>query len=237
MTELQTTQTTTLLQRGIAAARAGRSQEARQLLQQVVALDPDNEMAWLWLSGLMATNEQKRTCLERVLLANPDNTYARAGLERLQFASPSGAAADETDIIKARLATVTGGCASKPPAEDLVMQANPTIEPVVKRFEPFSSFTDPEKRQEKVTEAMAESTQPSPPATWMPSASDSFETTCPVCDEPVSPVTRRCPRCFTPFNLEQLLARDKQALPPDSAQSLRTRRGGILGFLGAIIAS
>jgi len=50
----------------------------------VVQADPGNEMAWLWLSGLMTTDEHKRACLERVLQANPENVYARASLARLQ---------------------------------------------------------------------------------------------------------------------------------------------------------
>jgi Tfp pilus assembly protein PilF len=73
-----------LLQRGIAAARAGRTTEALQLLHRVVQVDPGSEMAWLWLSGLMSTNGHKRACLERVLQANPENAYARASLVRLQ---------------------------------------------------------------------------------------------------------------------------------------------------------
>jgi thioredoxin-like negative regulator of GroEL len=73
-----------LLQRGVAAARSGRTTEALQLLHRVVQVDPGNEMAWLWLSGLMTTNGHKRACLERVLRANPENVYARASLVRLQ---------------------------------------------------------------------------------------------------------------------------------------------------------
>jgi len=73
-----------LLQRGVTAARSGRTTEALQLLHRVVQVDPGNEMAWLWLSGLMTTNGHKRACLERVLRANPENVYARASLVRLQ---------------------------------------------------------------------------------------------------------------------------------------------------------
>jgi thioredoxin-like negative regulator of GroEL len=78
------TEISSLLQRGIAAARSGRSGEAQHLLQKVVKADSNNEMAWLWLSGLMATHVQKRACLEQVLRVNPENIYARASLARLQ---------------------------------------------------------------------------------------------------------------------------------------------------------
>ena len=37
------TKTATLLQKGISASRAGRSDQARRLLRQVVATEPDNE--------------------------------------------------------------------------------------------------------------------------------------------------------------------------------------------------
>jgi len=80
------TEISSLLQRGVAAARSGRSGEARQLLQQVVKADANNEMAWLWLSGLVATAVQKQACLEQVLRVNPENIYARASLARLQGA-------------------------------------------------------------------------------------------------------------------------------------------------------
>ena len=41
------------LQKAIQAARAGRKVEARDLLIQIVEIDPQNETAWMWLSGLV----------------------------------------------------------------------------------------------------------------------------------------------------------------------------------------
>lgn len=84
MSTFSPTEISSLLQRGIAAARSGRPGEAQQLLQKVVKADSNNEMAWLWLSGLMATHVHKRACLEQVLRVNPENIYARASLARLQ---------------------------------------------------------------------------------------------------------------------------------------------------------
>ena len=37
-----------VLQRAIQAARAGRRVEARDLLIELVEVDPRNEMAWIW---------------------------------------------------------------------------------------------------------------------------------------------------------------------------------------------
>ncbi len=72
-----------LLEQGIAALKAGRKAEAHGLLMQVVEQGERNEMAWLWLSGAVDTDEERRTCLENVLAINPNNGVARRGLESL----------------------------------------------------------------------------------------------------------------------------------------------------------
>ncbi len=77
-----------LLRRGIAAAKAGNSKEAESLLMQVVDLDERNEQAWLWLSGLVESMDDRRTCLENVLALNPTNTHAKAGLRWLAQQQP-----------------------------------------------------------------------------------------------------------------------------------------------------
>jgi tetratricopeptide (TPR) repeat protein len=74
---------TELLRRGVAAAKAGRREEARQILLHVVELDERNEQAWLWLSGVVDACEDRRVCLENVLTINPENSHARQGLHRL----------------------------------------------------------------------------------------------------------------------------------------------------------
>ena len=72
-----------LLKQGIAALNAGRTAEARRLLAQVVQQDERNEMGWLWLSGAVDTDEDRRICLENVLAINPNNSRAKRGLEYL----------------------------------------------------------------------------------------------------------------------------------------------------------
>lgn len=75
---------TSLIQEAKAHIKAGRKKEARQLLEQVIAVDERNEEAWLWLSGCVETPEDQLVCLENVLEINPKNEKARKGLERLQ---------------------------------------------------------------------------------------------------------------------------------------------------------
>lgn len=72
-----------LLRQGIAAAKAGQRERARDLLMQVVEQDEENGLAWLWLSGVVDSLDDREVCLENVLSIDPDNTLARNGLELL----------------------------------------------------------------------------------------------------------------------------------------------------------
>ena len=84
-----------LLRRGIAAAKAGQVQEARRVLLRVTELDERNEQAWLWLSGVVESFEDRRVCLENVLAINPDNPHAQAGLLWLDQQAPPAPATQE----------------------------------------------------------------------------------------------------------------------------------------------
>lgn len=72
------------LRQGIAAARAGDEEQARELLLKVVDVDEHNEQAWLWLSGVVESDADREICLENVLAINPDNNLAKAGLVHLR---------------------------------------------------------------------------------------------------------------------------------------------------------
>jgi hypothetical protein len=71
------------LQQAIAAIKAGDKAAGRRLLAEVIRNDPRNEAAWLWMSAVLDSDEQRRTCLERVLAINPASATARQGLARL----------------------------------------------------------------------------------------------------------------------------------------------------------
>jgi tetratricopeptide (TPR) repeat protein len=71
----------TLLRDGITAAKAGEQAKARELLTRVVEADENNLQAWLWLSGVVTTLEDREVCLENVLALDPDNEPARKGLD------------------------------------------------------------------------------------------------------------------------------------------------------------
>ena len=84
------------LANGIKAAKQGHKTQARTLFYQVLDQEPRNEAAWVWLSYVVDTPEDRQICLENVLTLNPKNQYARRGLIQLRrlaltqpIASPS----------------------------------------------------------------------------------------------------------------------------------------------------
>ena len=76
-----------LLRQGIAALQAGDKAQARQLFSQAIRQNPDNEQAWLWLSGAVETTPDKLMCLNKVLAINPANETAQRGITALQKSS------------------------------------------------------------------------------------------------------------------------------------------------------
>lgn len=72
-----------LFEQGVAAAQAGRREEARALLMQVVEADERNEHAWLWLASVVDDPNDLRVCLENVLHLNPQHAQARHVLDQL----------------------------------------------------------------------------------------------------------------------------------------------------------
>lgn len=72
------------LDQAIVAVREGRKAEARQLLESVLDADERNEKAWLWLSSVVDSDEERIICLDNVLTINPNNEMARKGLAVLR---------------------------------------------------------------------------------------------------------------------------------------------------------
>lgn len=73
-----------LIRDGVAALKAGRKDEAFQLLTQATEVDERNEDAWLWLSAVVDNLENQQICLENVLAINPGNERALQGLSLIQ---------------------------------------------------------------------------------------------------------------------------------------------------------
>lgn len=71
------------LQEGIIAAKSGQPEQARFRLLDVVEQDQTNETAWFWLYQLFERQEDKRICLENLVIINPHNQWARQELLNL----------------------------------------------------------------------------------------------------------------------------------------------------------
>jgi hypothetical protein len=78
------------LQAGIAAAQSGQQEEARYRLLDVVEQDQTNETAWYWLYQVSERADDKRICLENLVLLNPNNQWAKQQLlNYLDSAAPN----------------------------------------------------------------------------------------------------------------------------------------------------
>ncbi|MCB0208493.1 MAG: hypothetical protein KDJ52_04170 [Anaerolineae bacterium] len=77
------------LQQGISAAKAGHVDQARFLLLDVVEQDQTNETAWYWLYQVFDRIDDKRVCLENLVIINPKNRWAKQKLLEHLEAFPS----------------------------------------------------------------------------------------------------------------------------------------------------
>lgn len=74
-----------LRKQGIAAAKAGQADQARQLLQQSLRIEPNNEASWLWLVSLAKDQREKMFYLNRLLEINPNNEMGLQALNALNM--------------------------------------------------------------------------------------------------------------------------------------------------------
>jgi len=80
-----------LLQLGIQAARSGQMDVARQYLALAIQQNPQSEVAWLWMSGVLEKTEDRIRALQQVIAINPYNEMAIKGLRAMGVdVSPPG---------------------------------------------------------------------------------------------------------------------------------------------------
>lgn len=70
------------------AIKEGNRTKARGILRDIVSREPNNELAWLWLSVAMEDTAKRAQCLEKVLTINPNNAKAKTALARLRPDEP-----------------------------------------------------------------------------------------------------------------------------------------------------
>lgn len=162
------------LEEAIAAIKAGDKAKGRNLLADILQADLENETAWLWMSSVATSDEERRRYLKRVLEINPDNKAAQRGLAKL--ASKRSAA--PTD--KAAPPDEEPGPAVPPPPPAPAQDETPP--------EPLEPEADmPPPPAEKGPEEAAAKPLPVPPPPAPPSTADDvvaqFRTGSPAADD------------------------------------------------------
>ena len=75
------------LKPAIHAIKSGDRANGQRLLAELVKSEPNNELAWLWLSVCFDDPHKKKFCLNRTLTINPANLSARRALEQMEHAA------------------------------------------------------------------------------------------------------------------------------------------------------
>ena len=181
-------ETSRLLKEGIRVLKAGQRERAKTLLMQAIEADEENERAWLWLSGAVETDEERRICLENVLTLNPDHELAQKGLARLPPVPE-----DEVDLPPSFEGEGTSEVISEPISE---ASLPPSLEARA------AQLAQPEPSH-KSTEWWEETPVLEPPPTpkvkqfhdvWARN-----EELCAFCAEPIIRTQNRCPKCERPL--------------------------------------
>ncbi len=161
------------LREGVTAAKSGQRERARELLMYVVEQDERNASAWLWLSGVVDSLEDREICLENVLTLDPDNDAARKGLDWVRKQK-------ETQAPPPAEAGVPPASAPESP---MAVRARTSVSPAAAILhDGFARHRPPPEPGSKLP----------PSTTW-----DEFddETLCSYCATQTHPEDRRCKAC------------------------------------------
>jgi hypothetical protein len=71
------------LQQAIDAIKAGNREKGQAILTSVLKREPQNEVAWQWLSVCQRSDDKKIYCLQQALIINPSNDRTKQTLEKL----------------------------------------------------------------------------------------------------------------------------------------------------------
>ena len=86
------------------------------MLLDILQDDPENDMAWVWMSAVMETDDLRLECLEEALRFNPDNQMAQQGIAKLRAKGAGKTAVTPTNasskpkLTSAMAATLTYLC-------------------------------------------------------------------------------------------------------------------------------
>ena len=105
------------IQQAIKLIEAGKFDQAHALLLEKLQVDPKNDVAWYWMSKVVATDDLREECLQEALKYNPKNTLARSALDDLQnkpVAAPGKWNTAEQAALKTQTRSVQAGLQHRP---------------------------------------------------------------------------------------------------------------------------
>lgn len=203
---MATSQTQSLLRDGIAAAQAGNKVRARFIIRQVVGLEPENEVAWLWLANVTADPTEALSCLRTVLRLNPDNRHAKTGLT--------------SAIIRAAIDAAQRK--DFPPARQLLREAldiDPNNEHALLWMAGISTYpTDSIRHLRRVLEINPNNERAKQGLAQYQAQHGTW--TCPLCEAPHRDPVEKCPNCKAVVTLNHPQAFDA---PTGATEALMSR--------------
>jgi len=164
---MTTTREDTLLQQALQAARAKHELTARDLFLDVVKINRHNEIAWMWLTGLLDNLDDCIHACEQVLEINPDNEHARQylaqlmGKRQIQLDEKMGIAQGQLQkaisLAKARkteqalnlMRTVVLDYESSPEAWRLIVELSPDMDEQIHALDKLVTLTPEDERSKE----------------------------------------------------------------------------------------
>ncbi len=73
-----------MLYEAIALVRAGNKDDARQIIFEILRVEPQNEMAWMWLAETLTSDRDRWNVLNASLKYNPDSKLANMAIEKMR---------------------------------------------------------------------------------------------------------------------------------------------------------
>jgi pimeloyl-ACP methyl ester carboxylesterase len=187
-----------LVSRAVLVLQAGDRASARLLLAEALRQRPNDEQAWLWLSGAIESDDDRLNCLQRVLSINPTNQAALAGIQTLsRCAKAEGAKSFFPGTAEASLEAFLS-------EQEKIHSINPphTRKPV----SPAVVLPDPMLEQEFPIAEAAMPLQSAPVPPIGPALQGLLEQEpCPGCTESKKPTPPLIPWHDLPFSKEQVL--------------------------------
>ena len=101
--------TSALLREAITAVKANQRLKARNLLRELLAAEPANEFAWIWLSEASDELSEKVYALEQALEINPKRTAVQTKLTQLQTKGQTNQAVKEENRLAEAIALAGNG--------------------------------------------------------------------------------------------------------------------------------